>query len=175
MFLFQAWDDLVPSTIKEVFDYKKLTFYLHIHFAILPFRNTQKNKSDFEIEQKIENSNGSKYVPVENPRIVVDKVGTDYMRLDVIEESASPSVEYDTDSLDQSQVVLESENLDKASCDTVTESGMERLKSFLAAEGESYSSQQEFLPFFALPYVVNPDKHDSFTSLFQVRTVNYHR
>jgi len=35
---FQLWDVLFPKSIKQCKEYKKLTFYIHVHFAILPKR-----------------------------------------------------------------------------------------------------------------------------------------
>ncbi|CAL1673477.1 unnamed protein product [Lasius platythorax] len=35
---FQLWKDLFPNSIKQCEEYKKLTFYLHVHFAIIPKR-----------------------------------------------------------------------------------------------------------------------------------------
>lgn len=152
---------------------------MHVHFAILPFRNKQVSKED---EHKVDIELELKSDSPENHKEKIEKVTKEINRLDVIEESASPSVEYDTDSLDQSQVVIESDADTEREYITESEdipvsgkvesegagSGMELFKLFLASEGETYSSHQEFLPFFALPYVVDPDEHASFTSLFQV-------
>lgn len=179
--MFQVWNDLIPPSIKDICDYKKLTFYLHVHFAVIPFRN--KSTPEKEDERVIDEVKEATKVVVSNSnnnRSKMESITKDVARLDVIQESVSPCVEYDTDSLDQSQVVLETDKNDKAEQnltlteepevkDTTTlETGMEVLKAFLASEGETYSPQQEFLPFFALPYVPNPDEHPSFTSLFQV-------
>lgn len=35
---FQLWEDLFSNNTKQYEEYKKLTFYLHVHFAILPKR-----------------------------------------------------------------------------------------------------------------------------------------
>lgn len=35
---FQLWNDLFSNSTKQCEEYKKLTFYLHVHFAILPKR-----------------------------------------------------------------------------------------------------------------------------------------
>ncbi|XP_054272696.1 lisH domain-containing protein ARMC9-like [Macrosteles quadrilineatus] len=172
---FKVWMELIPESIKNIFDYKKLTFYLHVHFAILPFRESEEYK--FEELSSEDETNLKQKSGVEN------KVNnTPVKRLEVIEETSSPYLEYDTDSLDQSQVVIDNEKtveeIDRKSRleQHMTESengnsqpstGMEVLKTFLASEGETFSSQQEFLPFFALPYVTSPDKHVSFTALFQ--------
>lgn len=190
--MFQVWNDLIPASIQEICDYKKLTFYLHVHFAVIPFRNKQTSEKENDKTSTTEQENNEKSVADKeankvivsnsnNNRSKMESITKDVARLDVIQESVSPCVEYDTDSLDQSQVVFETDRNDKAeetkevtdesvvSDDvTITETGMEVLKSFLASEGETYSPQQEFLPFFALPYVPSPDEHPSFTSLFQV-------
>ncbi|XP_046670218.1 lisH domain-containing protein ARMC9-like [Homalodisca vitripennis] len=187
---FKAWKEFIPESIKTVPDYKKLTFYLHVHFAIVPFRNKSVTTADEEKEQEFQEKVqdfDEKVIENVNPyKAKVENVVKDFNRLDVIEESSSPSVEYDTDSLDQSQVVIEGDH--QESSDTHAEehdhneitktnentapNGMDVLKSFLAAEGETYSPQQEFLPFFALPYVPNPDEHPSFTNLFQEKWSN---
>ncbi|PNF30854.1 LisH domain-containing protein ARMC9, partial [Cryptotermes secundus] len=39
---FDAWQVLVPPSIQEKLECKKLTFYLHIHFAVLPLRKRIK-------------------------------------------------------------------------------------------------------------------------------------
>lgn len=171
---------MIPASIKDICDYKKLTFYLHVHFAVIPFRNKSTSKKEDE-RVVVEVKEAAKVVVSNNNnRSKMESITKDVARLDVIQESVSPCVEYDTDSLDQSQVVLETDKNDKAEQDlalteepevkdaTTLETGMEVLKAFLASEGETYSPQQEFLPFFALPYVPNPDEHPSFTSLFQV-------
>lgn len=172
---------MIPASIKDICDYKKLTFYLHVHFAVIPFRN--KNTSEEKDEGVVDEVKEATKVVVSNSnnnRSKMESITKDVARLDVIQESVSPCVEYDTDSLDQSQVVLETDKNDKAEENvavteepvvkdaTTLKTGMEVLKAFLASEGETYSPQQEFLPFFALPYVPKPDEHPSFTSLFQV-------
>lgn len=51
----------------------------------------------------------------------------------------------------------------------VLPSPMDVLKMFLINKGPQYSSQTEFLTFFALPFVNSPEDHPSFENLFQVR------
>ncbi|KAL6432132.1 hypothetical protein ACFW04_006682 [Cataglyphis niger] len=51
---FQLWNDLFSNSTKQCEEYKKLTFYLHVHFAILPKRNLyvdqyKKSESTSEI------------------------------------------------------------------------------------------------------------------------------
>ncbi|XP_050460553.1 lisH domain-containing protein ARMC9-like [Cataglyphis hispanica] len=51
---FQLWNDLFSNSTKQCEEYKKLTFYLHVHFAILPKRNLyvdqyKKHESTSEI------------------------------------------------------------------------------------------------------------------------------
>ncbi|XP_020289094.1 lisH domain-containing protein ARMC9-like isoform X2 [Pseudomyrmex gracilis] len=65
---FQLWKNLFSDSIKQCEEYKKLTFYLHVHFAILPQRTLHSNGCDnkefvekckeniIEIEKNINNS-----------------------------------------------------------------------------------------------------------------------
>jgi hypothetical protein len=43
---------------------------------------------------------------------------------------------------------------------------MQVFKSFLDAKGEELSLTAEFLPYYALPYISNPQEHTSFRHLF---------
>ncbi|XP_069681051.1 lisH domain-containing protein ARMC9-like isoform X2 [Periplaneta americana] len=43
---FSAWEQLVPASIQEKLEYKKLTFYLHVHFAVLPLRKQQDSAEE---------------------------------------------------------------------------------------------------------------------------------
>ncbi len=47
---------------------------------------------------------------------------------------------------------------------------MDALQQFLQARGSSLSKTAEFLPFYALPHVPEPQNHPSFATLFAVRT-----
>ncbi|XP_071570887.1 lisH domain-containing protein ARMC9 [Temnothorax nylanderi] len=47
---FQLWNDLFSDNIKQCEEYKKLTFYLHVHFAVLPKRKSHANRyKEYEI------------------------------------------------------------------------------------------------------------------------------
>ena len=57
IYFLQAWENLVPPSIQEKLEYKKLTFYLHVHFAVLPLRksdniqvNTKNEKENLDPE-----------------------------------------------------------------------------------------------------------------------------
>ncbi|XP_018349141.1 PREDICTED: lisH domain-containing protein ARMC9-like isoform X2 [Trachymyrmex septentrionalis] len=41
---FQLWNNLFSSSIKQCEEYKKLTFYLHVYFAVLPKRKLHTNQ-----------------------------------------------------------------------------------------------------------------------------------
>ncbi|XP_029160114.1 lisH domain-containing protein ARMC9-like [Nylanderia fulva] len=57
---FQLWKDLFPNGIKQCEEYKKFTFYLHVHFAILPKRkfyaDQYKEHEDSTLENCKENN-----------------------------------------------------------------------------------------------------------------------
>lgn len=46
--------------------------------------------------------------------------------------------------------------------------GLQKVRNFFDHEGASLSSEQEFIHFFALPFVADPQNHPSFKQLFQV-------
>ena len=45
---------------------------------------------------------------------------------------------------------------------------LHKVKEFLDREGTALSNEQEFIPFFALPFVQDPAEHPTFKGLFQV-------
>ncbi|RZF32669.1 hypothetical protein LSTR_LSTR004097 [Laodelphax striatellus] len=47
------------------------------------------------------------------------------------------------------------------------ETAMDVLKKFLTTKGPEFSSEPEFLPFFALPFINNPKEHPSFMDIFK--------
>lgn len=182
----QAWESFVPQEIQVLLEYKKLTFYLHIHFAVLPFR---KNES---VQTVISENKEPNYVVLKETGISKNKNHVDNInKNDEIspelvknecalrnnnKENLSPIVEYDKDSLDQSSVVIEQDGssmidlvLDKNEKKvTHMDTAMEVLKVFLTTKGPEFSSQPEFLPFFALPFINNPVEHPSFSNIFMV-------
>ncbi|VVC24374.1 Armadillo-type fold,Armadillo-like helical,LIS1 homology motif [Cinara cedri] len=99
----QTWDDL-SDEIKQIDEYRKLTFYLHVYYTIIECK-TRVNKPD----------------------ICTDDDG----------------------------------NSEKC------ESSMEAFRKFLVQRGAEFSTETEFLPYFALPYVFNPMQHPSFKNLFK--------
>lgn len=44
MEFFNAWNTLIPASIKSKLEYRKLTFYLHIYFAIVPLISGKSSK-----------------------------------------------------------------------------------------------------------------------------------
>lgn len=46
---------------------------------------------------------------------------------------------------------------------------MGRFRQFLESKGAAMCSMGEFLPYFALPFVPDPERHPSFTPLFTVQ------
>ncbi|XP_071646591.1 lisH domain-containing protein ARMC9 isoform X2 [Temnothorax longispinosus] len=47
---FQLWNDLFSDNTKQCEEYKKLTFYLHVHFAVLPKRKSHADRyKEYEI------------------------------------------------------------------------------------------------------------------------------
>lgn len=98
------WDDL-SDEIKQIDEYRKLTFYLYVYYTIIECKNR-------------------------------------------VDKSCAGD-----------------EN-----CDGNAESSMEAFRTFLIQRGAEFSTETEFLPYFALPYVFEPMQHPSFKNLFKVWT-----
>lgn len=65
--------------------------------------------------------------------------------------------------------VNKSENGSDDKCDENDESAMAAFRNFLLQRGAEFSTENEFLPYFALPYVFEPMQHPSFKNLFKVQ------
>lgn len=141
---FQAWEVLVPSSIQETLEYKKLTFYMHIHFAVLPLR--KHNDSTLEDNVDVQSH-------VEKTR-----------QEDVLTDESGVVVVVETDSLVEKT---------EERCEAGHSHGMEMLRNFLETKGTEFSAEPEFLPYYALPFVSNPASHPSFQELFMVSTLPY--
>ncbi|XP_025200585.1 lisH domain-containing protein ARMC9-like isoform X2 [Melanaphis sacchari] len=98
----KTWDDL-SDEIKQIDEYRKLTFYLHVYYTILECKKR----------------------------------------------------------------VNKSENCSDNNCDENDESSMAAFRTFLLQRGAEFSTENEFLPYFALPYVFEPMQHPSFKNLFK--------
>jgi len=101
---FQTWGDLADE-IKQIDEYRKLTFYLHVYYTILECKK-RVNKSENCTDDKCDDEND--------------------------------------------------------------ESSMGAFRTFLLQRGAEFSTENEFLPYFALPYVFEPMQHPSFKNLFKV-------
>ena len=140
---FQAWEVLVPSSIQEMLEYKKLTFYLHLHFAVLPLRkHSDSTLDDNLVVQSCVEKNRQE-------DLHADKSGVVVMETD-------------------SQV----EKIERM-CEADHSCGMDMLRNFLETKGTDFSAEPEFLPYYALPYVSNPVSHPTFQELFMVSTFSY--
>ncbi|GAB1862919.1 LisH domain-containing protein ARMC9-like [Camponotus japonicus] len=53
---FQLWEDLFSNNTKQCEEYKKLTFYLHVHFAILPKRKLGTDQYKKQLTSEINTS-----------------------------------------------------------------------------------------------------------------------
>jgi hypothetical protein len=121
---------LVPPSIREELEYKKLTFYLHIHFALLPLRKQSASvQSGDTCSGHEELTEMSAVAPNQN---------------------------------EQSQLQMEGKS------ETDHTHGMEVLRHFLETKGTEFSAEPEFLPYYALPFVSDPESHPSFQDLFTV-------
>jgi hypothetical protein len=140
---FQAWQVLVPPSIQEKLECKKLTFYLHLHFAVLPLRKRN--------EATALDSN-----------VAVQSGDTNTEQSSEQEKSAEMSalVLNQSEQLQAEEIEGESESDDTH--------GMEVLRHFLEAKGTEFSAEPEFLPYYALPFVSDPVSHPSFQELFTV-------
>ncbi|XP_060838864.1 lisH domain-containing protein ARMC9-like [Rhopalosiphum padi] len=63
--------------------------------------------------------------------------------------------------------VNKSENCSNDKFDENDESSMAAFRTFLLQRGAEFSTENEFLPYFALPYVFEPMQHPSFKNLFK--------
>lgn len=68
--------------------------------------------------------------------------------------------------MNKPDVCIDDDNGNKENC----ESAMDAFRTFLVQRGAEFSTETEFLPYFALPYVFNPMQHPSFKNLFKVPT-----
>lgn len=107
----QTWADL-SDEIKQIDEYRKLTFYLHVYYTII---ECKKRAVDSEVCTDHDDGNSEK-------------------------------------------------------CTENRESSMDAFRAFLVRRGAEFSTETEFLPYFALPYVFNPMQHPSFKNLFKVPT-----
>jgi hypothetical protein len=136
---------LVPPTIQEKLEYKKLTFYLHIHFAVLPLRKQNGAVLDSNLTVQPDDKcsdNTEQEMPAENSLVLLDH---------------SEQLETDTE-------VNEVEEKPEAGHNH----GMEVLRNFLETKGTEFSAEPEFLPYYALPFVSDPVSHPSFQEVFTV-------
>ncbi|XP_021928182.1 lisH domain-containing protein ARMC9-like isoform X3 [Zootermopsis nevadensis] len=139
---FDAWEMLVPSSIKEKLEYKKLTFYLHIYFAVLPLRKQIGASLDSNLsihsDSKCSDSNAEQN--------------------EAEDMSAEKSITA-ADNSEQPEATGQIEETDHSH-------GMEALRNFLETKGTEFSAETEFLPYYALPFVSDPASHPSFQELF---------
>ncbi|XP_050441973.1 lisH domain-containing protein ARMC9-like isoform X2 [Adelges cooleyi] len=92
----KIWDEL-PAKVKQLDEYRKLTFYLHVYYTILECKAEKCSSKDDEKQ----------------------------------------------------------------------DSSMDAFRLFLVRRGAEFSTETEFLPYFALPYVCDPTQHSSFKNLFR--------
>jgi hypothetical protein len=134
---------LVPSSIQEALEYKKLTFYLHVHFAVLPLRkHSDSTLDDNCIVQSCVEENGQE-------------------DLHAVESGV---VRMETDGHVEKT---------EGKCEAHHGHGMDMLRNFLETKGTEFSAEPEFLSYYALPFVSNPASHPSFQELFMVSALSY--
>jgi hypothetical protein len=122
----------VPPSIREKLEYKKLTFYLHIHFALLPLRKQSvcvQSGDTCSVQEE----------PVEMSAVAVNQ--SEELQLQIQGKSETDHTH-----------------------------GMEVLRYFLETKGTEFSAEPEFLSYYALPFVSDPESHPSFQDLFTVST-----
>jgi hypothetical protein len=122
----------VPPSIREKLEYRRLTFYLHIHFALLPLK-----------KQSVSVQSGDTCSGQEEP------------------------VEMSAVTLNQSE---QSQLQTEGKSETDRTHGMEELRYFLETNGSEFSAEPEFLSYYALPFISDPESHPSFQDLFTVST-----
>ncbi|XP_067000714.2 lisH domain-containing protein ARMC9 [Anabrus simplex] len=143
MRFYNAWESLIPLSIQQKLEYKKLTFYLHIHFAVLPLRSQEKDADENENEKSDKDED---YV---------------YINGDA-EESEEKTVDLNGDV----EVKTESGSLKMTVGKEERPCSMETLRQFLETKGTEFSAEPEFLPYYALPFINDPTTHPSFQELF---------
>jgi len=134
---------LVPSSIQEMLEYKKLTFYLHVHFAVLPLREHVDSAHDNNV--------------VVQSCVAKNGQGD----LHAVESGV---VEMETDSQVEKA---------EGKCEADHSHGMDMLRNFLETKGTEFSAEPEFLPYYALPFVSDPASHPTFQELFMVSTLPF--
>ncbi|XP_014242428.1 lisH domain-containing protein ARMC9-like [Cimex lectularius] len=184
---FTSWESLIPQSIKELPECKKLRVYLHAYYATLPFRDNfqpfgqnsaiLKEKNDEETtagtSELIKNDSHLKQITNLNGTFVVEKPYQD--KVPIIDEiDLIPSNDDDddakceTDSLeDESEYSKHKRHYANLSEDGHPSSAMNMFKTFLLEHGAEFSEEPEFLPYFALPFVENPKTHPTFVTIFQ--------
>jgi hypothetical protein len=147
---------LIPSSIQEKLEYKKLTFYLHIHFAVLPLRKQNGAALDgsLSIQSHIKCSDSNVEQKKEEKNMSAEK---SVVALDHIEQLEANS------QVEQMEETSESDN----------SHGMDALRNFLETKGTEFSAEPEFLPYYALPFVSDPASHPSFQELFMVSELSF--
>jgi hypothetical protein len=124
-------------------EYKKLTFYLHVHFAVLPLREHRDSTLDDNLVlQSCVEENGQE-------NLQADKSGVVVMETDSQVEKT------------------------EGKCEADHSHGMDMLRNFLETKGTEFSAEPEFLPYYALPFVSDPASHPTFQELFMVNTLPY--
>jgi hypothetical protein len=146
---------LVPSSIQEKLEYKKLTFYLHIHFAVLPLRKQNKAAPDSHLsihpDSKCSETN-------------VEQNKEEDMSAEKSLAALDHSEQLETDSrVEKMEEISETDH----------SRGMEALRNFLETKGTEFSAEPEFLPYYALPFVSDPASHPSFQELFTVSELSF--
>lgn len=137
----------MPLSIQEKLECKKLTFYLHVHFAVLPLRKQNE---------------------VAAPDGNVSAQSGDTCSDTNTEQSSEQEKPADM----SAPVLTQSKQLRVEEADGGSETGhicgMEALRQFLEAKGTKFSAEPEFLPYYALPFISDPVSHPSFQELFTV-------
>jgi hypothetical protein len=137
----------VPLSIQEKLECKKLTFYLHIHFAVLPLR---KQNEVTPLDGNVSVQSGD----------TCSDTNT--------EQSSEQEKPGDMSALDLTQSEQLRVEEAEGELETGHTCGMEALRQFLEAKGTEFSAEPEFLPYYALPFVSDPVSHPSFQELFTV-------
>jgi hypothetical protein len=121
---------LVPSSIQKL-EYKKLTCYVHVHFAVLPLRKCcERTLDDNLVVQSCVAKNGQEDFHADESGVVGMETDSQVEKME-------------------------------GQCKADHSRGVDMLKSFLETKRIEFSAEPEFLPYCALPFVSKPASQPS--------------
>ncbi|KYM86613.1 LisH domain-containing protein ARMC9 [Atta colombica] len=136
---FQLWSNLFSNSIKQCEEYKKLTFYLHVYFAILPKRKLHANQHKYGKIALRSETNTLKLSSIENDLLEKCKESKN-----IINNKQNNAVE------------IEKNN-----------SNMKQLQDYLDGDGKELEYDTELQPFYALPFIEDLYTNTCFSKMLE--------